>query len=212
QFDLETTGLDERREQIFMISFHDSTGWEACLDTETMSERELLEAFVRIIRERDPDVLENHNIFEFDIKFLVARAAKLGVRLAVGRDGSEFGRHRDERKVGVRSEAFTRYTLRGRELVDTLHAVRRHGAMNRDRRYHGLKDVAKYFGFARDDREYVPGPEIWATFQTDPERVRRYSGHDVVEVDELSRLLMGASFALASMVPKSYERVATSGT
>ena len=212
QFDLETTGLDERSERIFMIALRDSTGWEACLDTGQMTEAQLLTEFVRIVRERDPDVLENHNIFEFDIKFLVARAAKLGVKLALGRDGSEFGRHPDQLKVGERSEAFTRYTLRGREIIDTLHAVRRYGAMNRDLRHHGLKDAAKYFRFARDDREYVPGPEIWATFQTDPERVRRYSGHDVVEVDELSRLLMGASFALASIVPKPYERVATSGT
>jgi len=26
---------------------------------------------------------------------------------------------------------------------------------------HGLKDAARYFGFARSDREYVPGAEIW---------------------------------------------------
>ena len=84
--------------------------------------------------------------------------------------------------------------------------------MNRDLRYHGLKDAARYFGFAREDREYVPGAEIWATFQTDPSRIRRYSSHDVGEVDQLSRLLMGANFALASMVPKPYERIATSGT
>src|SRR5205823_6861549 len=73
-------------------------------------------------------------------------------------------------------------------------------------------DAANYFVVSREDREYVPGAEIWATFQTDPGRVRRYSSHDEDEVDELSRLLMGASFALASMVPKPYERIATSGT
>ena len=212
QFDLETTGLDERRHQIFMIALRDSRGWEAVLDVGQLSERELLERFVQLVRERDPDVLENHNIFEFDIRFLIARAAKLGVRLALGRDGSEFGRYPDQLKVGERSESFTRFSLAGREIVDTLHAVKRYGAMHRDLRYHGLKEAARYFGLAREDREYVPGAEIWNTFQSDPDRVRRYATHDVTEVDELSRLLMGASFALASMVPKAYERVATSGT
>ena len=212
QFDLETTGLDERREKIFMIALRDSTGWSALLDTGTLSEKELLERFVELVRERDPDIIENHNIFEFDLKFLAARAAKLGVRLTLGRDGAEAARFPDQLKVGERSESFTRTTIEGREVIDTLHVVKRYAAINRDLRYRGLKEVAKYFGFARDDREYVPGAEIWQTFQEDPERVRRYAGYDVLEVEELSRLLMGASFALASMVPKAYERVATAGT
>src|SRR4029078_3540232 len=92
------------------------------------------------------------------------------------------------------------------------HSVKRYGAIVRDMRDRGLKQAARYFGVARDDREYVPGPEIWQTCQTDPERVRRYGAGDVDEVNELSKLLMGASFALASIVPKPYERVATSGT
>jgi DNA polymerase elongation subunit (family B) len=96
--------------------------------------------------------------------------------------------------------------------VDTLHAVRRYSAFVRDLRSHGLKQVAIHFGFAREGREYVPGPETWATYQADPERLRRYALDDVREVDDLSRLLLASSFALATMVPKPYERVATAGT
>jgi DNA polymerase elongation subunit (family B) len=79
-------------------------------------------------------------------------------------------------------------------------------------RHQGLKEAARYFGVASENREYVPGPEIWSTFQRDPERVRRYALDDVLEVDELSRLLHATPFALAQMVPKPYERIATSGT
>src|SRR5205823_7066039 len=35
---------------------------------------------------------------------------------------------------------------------------------------------------------------------------------DVEEVERISRVLLGPPFALASMVPKPYERVATAGT
>lgn len=212
QFDLETTGLNPSRDQIFMISVKDSDGFEALLDTSGCSEAELLERFVRIVRERDPDVLENHNIFGFDIPFLIKRAEKLGVSLALGRDGSPPTSYQDSVKIGEKGDGFTRCTVVGREVVDTLHSVRRYGAIVRDMRQHGLKEAARYFGFARDGREYVPGPEIWETFQRDPERVRRYAMDDVSEVDELSRLLLRTSFALAQMVPKPYERIATSGT
>ena len=212
QFDLETTGLNPARDRIFMISVKDSDGFEALLDTSGCSEAELLERFVALVRERDPDVLENHNVFGFDLPFLVKRAEKLGVPLALGRDGSPPTSYQDSVKIGEKSDSFTRCTVVGREVVDTLHSVRRYGAIVRDMRQHGLKEAARYFGFAREGREYVPGAQIWETFQRDPDRVRRYAMDDVCEVDELSRLLLRTPFALAQMVPKPYERIATSGT
>ena len=38
QFDLETTGLNEDRDRIFMVSLRDSRGWKDCLDTRELSE------------------------------------------------------------------------------------------------------------------------------------------------------------------------------
>ena len=210
QFDLETTGLNKYRDRIFMIAVRDSSGFEEVLDG--TDEAELLRRFVALVLARDPDVIENHNLFDFDVSFLVHRASKHGVALPLGRDGSEFTKYEDSLKIGEKSERFSRWCLAGRELIDTLHAVRRYSAINRDLRSHGLKQVAVHFGFAHDAREYVPGPEIWQTYQDDPDRVRRYALDDVREVDALARLLLAPSFALASMVPKPYERVATAGT
>ena len=208
QFDLETTGLNEDRDRIFMVSLRDSTGWGDCLDTRELSEANVIERLVDLIRLRDPDVLENHNIFAFDLPFLVRRAARLGVRLAIGRDGSEPWLETDVFDTGERPEPFLRWRVAGREVVDTQHAVRRFGAAAPDLRRHGLKDAARYFGFARTDREYVPGAEVWPTYRTDPERIKRYAAADVEEVDGLSRRLLPAVFGLASLVPRAYERIA----
>ena len=208
QFDLETTGLSEERDRIFMISMRDSSGWDTCLETDRMTEAELLERFVRIVRERDPDTLENHNIFGFDLSFLVRRAARLGVRLALGRDGSEPRLETDVFDVGERPEPFLRWRVAGREVIDTQHAVRRFGAAAPDMRRHGLKEAARYFGLARADREYVAGVDVWPTYRTDPPRVRRYAADDVDEVDLLSRRLLPPTFELASMLPRTYERIA----
>jgi DNA polymerase I len=212
QFDLETTGLSADDNQIFMVSISDSEGYRAIIDVAEFDERGLIERFVQIVQERDPDVIENHNIFGFDLMFLAKRAKVLGVDLALGRDGTSPSSYQDVLKVGERTDSFNRWVIAGREVVDTLHAVRRYGAIVRDMRQQGLKEAARYFGVAKEDREYVPGPEIWSTFQRDPERVRRYALDDVLEVDELSRLLHGTPFSLAQMVPKPYERIATSGT
>ncbi|HET9920184.1 MAG TPA: DNA polymerase domain-containing protein, partial [Ktedonobacteraceae bacterium] len=105
----------------------------------------------------------------------------------------------------------TRYSVAGRELIDTLDAVRRHDFVVRDMPSYGLKEVARYFGMAAPDRVYLEGAAIFETFRRDPEQVRRYALDDVTEVDGLSRRLLGAPFALASMAPRRYERLASAG-
>ncbi|MEO7003580.1 MAG: DNA polymerase domain-containing protein [Ktedonobacterales bacterium] len=104
-----------------------------------------------------------------------------------------------------------RYTMPGRELIDTLDAVRRYDFAARDLPGHGLKAVARHFGLAAPDRAYIEGAEVYATWQRDPDRVRHYALDDVNEADGLARLLGGAAFALAQMAPRRYERLADAG-
>ncbi len=216
QIDLETTSLSPEHGHIFMISIRDNHGYEQILDA--MPERELLQRLVQIVTERDPDIIENHNIMGFDAPFLVTRARKNGVRLTLGRaipgkpKGAEFEDYQDSLKLAAESQRFRRYALPGREVVDTLHAVQRYDAVVRHMRNHTLKNAARYFGVAPTDREYIDGPQIYAEYGRDPDRVRRYALHDVEEVDGLSRALMGSTFMLASMVPRPYDKIATSGT
>ncbi len=112
---------------------------------------------------------------------------------------------------GTRREARGRYTVPGRELIDTLDAVRRYDFAARDLPGHGLKAVARHFGLRAADREYVAGAQIYTTWLRDPERVRHYALDDVREADGVARLLGGAAFALARMAPRRYERLADAG-
>jgi DNA polymerase, archaea type len=78
QFDLETTALDPRRGRIFMVAIRDSRGLATTIDaTATGDEAGLISNLCSLIRERDPDVIENHNLFGFDLPFLEQRAAAL---------------------------------------------------------------------------------------------------------------------------------------
>lgn len=208
QFDLETTGLDPVHHRVFLVAVRDNRGLATTLeargDTDA-DEAELLRALLSLVRATDPDVLENHNLHGFDLPFLAQRAKTLRVPLLLGRlDGIPL-----RPRPGPRGR--TRYVAPGRELIDTLDAVRRHDFSARDLPGHGLKAVARHFGLAGPDREYVPGAEIHATFLIDPERVRRYALDDVAEAAGLARLLGGAAFALARMAPRRYERLADAG-
>ena len=218
QFDLETTGLDARIDRIFMIATRNHQGETVVFESishDDLGEADLIRRFVTYVRDEDPDVLENHNLHGFDLPFLHQRATRLRVPLTLGRLEGMGLRQRAARS-GVRADdAETgrriRYIAPGRELIDTLDAVRRHDFSARDLPGHGLKVVAKHFGIAVSEREYIRGDQIHATYLHDPARVRRYAAEDVREVAELSRVLGGAAYALAQMVPRRYERLADAG-
>lgn len=223
QFDLETTGLDPARDRIFMIAVRDPSGAMDVLEARSRGDKGeavLIAELVTRVQDADPDVIENHNLHGFDLPFLERRARRLGVPLQLARVGPPGLRRRTARR-GVPTEregargaggtARTRFVAPGRELIDTLDAVWRYDFSTRELPGHGLKVVARHFGLAKPDRQYIPGHLIHETYRRDPERVRRYAAADVEEVAALARLLGGAAFALAKMAPRRYERLADAG-
>jgi DNA polymerase elongation subunit (family B) len=217
QFDLETTGLDPRRNRIFMVAVRDPSGTTDVLEVRgegDAAEADLIRRLVASVTEADPDVIENHNLHGFDIPFLDRRARMLGVPLTLGRNGLPGLRQRAARRGVVSDDdedRRVRFVAPGRELIDTLDAVRRHDFSSRDLPGHGLKAVARHFGIAGPERELIRGDLIHTVFRTDPARVRRYATADVEEVAALARILGGAAFALARMAPRRYERLADAG-
>jgi DNA polymerase elongation subunit (family B) len=211
QIDLETTALEPRSGRIFMAAVRDTRGLAVTLEAPgPADERAMIDELCALVRARDPDVIENHNLFGFDLPFLEGRAAALKVPLGLGRAGGPALLERLDH-VGGRGRGGPRYTVAGRELIDTLDAVRRHDFVARDLPSHKLKDVARHFGVAGPDRTYLPGAEAYAIYQRDPERVRRYALDDAAEVAALSPRLLRAPFALAGMAPRRYERLASAG-
>ena len=216
--DLETSGLDARTDRIFLIALCRADGMSEVLEARgdgDRAEAALLQALAERIREHDPDVIENHHLHGFDFPFIVERARRLGVPLELGRVPGLGTRPAARGGApwldGERTASRRRYTVPGRELIDTIDAVRRHDFSARDLPGHGLKAVARHFGIAPEGREYVPGGEVLRVYRSDPERVRRYARDDVLEASRLSRLLGGAAFALAQMAPRRYERLADAG-
>ena len=226
QVDLETTGLDPEHHRIFLVALRDASGRTGTLEARGDSdaaETDLLRRLVKRVQTLDPDVIENHNLHGFDLPFLVKRADRLGVSLALGRGSSPLPRQRPSARgfspfrFGKGAAAapgklrYFRYTFPGRELIDTLDAVARYDFASRDLPSHGLKAVAKHLGVAGPEREYVSGSRVHEVFQRDPERVRRYAQDDVTEAAGIARLLGGAAFALARMAPRRYERLSDAG-
>ena len=120
-----------------MIALSDTEGrsWVLAGDDEA----EMLRQLVAAVQEADPDVIEGHNLFGFDLPYLAARAEALRVPLALGRDGSEmrFGRERNCPIGGIVARL-----LPGTRLGPALHrhAARRAAVRRRPRRDGELTD------------------------------------------------------------------------
>lgn len=223
QVDLETTGLDPETSRIFLAALRDPDGRTRILEARgdgDEAEADLIRRLAAEVQALDPDVIENHNLHGFDLPFLARRARRLGAPLSLGRTGepglsvrpaargAALDRGAAERPAAMRR---SRFTVPGRELIDTLDAVLRHDFSARDLPGHGLKVVARHLGLAAPEREYLPGHLVYETFRTNPARVRRYAADDVTEAAGIARLLGGAAFALARMAPRRYERLADAG-
>src|SRR5438094_2452582 len=131
QFDLETTGLDAEVDKIFMIAVRDPAGATEVLEAAgrgDAAEAQLIRALAERVRAADPDIIENHNLHGFDLPFLHQRARRLGVSLALGRLGAGLRRRAARRGIVSDDDAErrVRFVAPGRELIDTLDAVRRY--------------------------------------------------------------------------------------
>jgi DNA polymerase elongation subunit (family B) len=212
QIDIETVGLSSSREsdRILVIAIRDNRG---LLDTLIGDEPEMLLRLVALVRERDPDIIEGHNIYGFDLPYLAARAQRFGIRLAFGRDGSEL-RVGTERNfaIGGISRPFAPVYAFGRHFVDTLLAVQRFDWARGSLTSYGLKEVARAFGIAEGERVEIPRDRMEEFFRDDRERVLTYAQQDVIETARLAELVTATEFYQTQMVPDSYGSSAVTGT
>ena len=136
-------------DRIVIIALSDNRGWHDVIDARELSEKDMLERLVQTIRERDPDVIEGHNIYAFDLAYVTARCARHGVAFAVGRDGSVPRQFGAAMRFAERSVDLPAVDIAGRHVIDTflqVMAIRRLQA-----RPAGLclKAAARYFGCRR---------------------------------------------------------------
>jgi DNA polymerase elongation subunit (family B) len=212
QADIETTGLDAAEDDaaVIMVSAIDPEGREHLLTAP--DELDLIESLNQLIMAADPDVIEGHNLFNFDLPFLEARARRYNTELAWGRDRSpvRFGRRQQRFKAGPLALPFQPAYIHGRHIVDTYQQIQRYDVGGKLTSY-GLKQAVDGLGLTRPDREFVPGEEISRIWRDDPARLARYSLDDVRDVALLSTLALPTEFYQTQLLPRSFQQVAVVG-
>jgi DNA polymerase I len=218
QFDIETYSKEYRfsnarktEDRIILITLSDNQGWEEVIDGRKETEPEMLRKFITLIQERDPDVLESHNLFGFDLPYILQRCEVHGIAFNIGRDESQ------PRPISVKpgstgydGEA-QYYELNGRNLVDTLLLAQTYDLSTRTLESYSLKYLAQHFGFASTNRTYIPGNRISWYWDNEPETLIAYALDDVRETRKLADHLSPSYFYLSQIVPLPYTTITRAG-
>lgn len=218
QIDIETTALSPHAPdaQIFLIAASDNLGHEEILVGE---ERDLLEHLTRLVGEWDPDVIEGHNLYGFDLPWIRARAQAHGVSLLWGRERPQsearaaisVGQERNC-AIGANTRPFLPHYIWGRHIVDTLFQTQRFDLARGEISSYGLKECAVSYHIAEPNRVYLDRAEITEIYRTDPARVREYALGDVRETRRLAEVVCPTEFYQTQMVPDTYQSVAVTGS
>src|SRR5438874_811356 len=153
-------GADAGQEDYIMsIAVSDNTGWEELIIVDPNnvddSERAALKRLTRLIKESDPDVIEGHNLFRFDLPYVVDRAKKLKTKLHWARSGG-FLRSRPCRlQIAEKTIDYPKFTIDGRHFVDTFLLAQFYDVGMRSLSGFERTDVARHFELC--DSEDVSG-------------------------------------------------------
>jgi DNA polymerase I len=199
-------------DRIVAVALAGSDGFREVIRGDRLDERAVLEECTRLVLARDPDVLEGHNVFRFDLEYLESRARRHGVVLAWGRDGSALRGRPSRLSIAERTIGYRRYEVAGRHVADTWILAQLHDVGARDFPSFGLKDIARHLGVAAAGRTYVEGRRISEEFREAPDRLMAYAGDDAAETLAVSARLSPPYFVQAQVVPFDYQATILRGT
>ena len=207
---------DAAQNPIASIALSDNGGWEQLIviDPENAeeSEHDALKQLTVIIKERDPDVIEGHDLFRFDLPYLVARARKAKVKLDLGRGGG-FLRSRPSRlQIAEKTIDYPKFQVDGRHFVDTFLLAQFYDVGMRALSGFERIDVAQHFGFC-DTAEIsaLTGRALQREYLRKTEGFRKRALCAVRETRALADLLSPSYFIQAQIFPYNYQDVIVRG-
>lgn len=207
----EFSNPERPEDRVISIALMDENGFAEVLFGQEMSEPEMLARLTEVIRARDPDVIEGHNIFRFDLEYLRVRAARYGLRFPWGRDGSEPRVRASRFSIAERTIDYPRWDIYGRHVIDTYFLLQMYDVGARELESYGLKAAAIHFGLTAPDRVYLDGDRLSRAYVEAPESLKKYNLDDVRETLALSRLLAYPHFLQTRMFPYSYQNCVIRG-
>ena len=213
---IEMLSLEGAGDHVMSVAISDNTGWDELIIVDPNnveeSERNALKRLTALIKERDPDVIEGHDLFRVHLPYLVARAKKLKIKLDWGRSGG-FLRSRPSRlQIAEKTIDYPKFTIGGRHFVDTFLLAQFYDVGMRSLAGFERTDVARHFDLCDNEQtSALTGKELERAYLENSETFRRRALCGVREARALSDLLSSSYFIQAQIFPYNYQDVIVRG-
>ena len=213
---LSSTDAAAGTDHLMSVALSDNTGWEELIVVDPAkieeSEREALKRLTAIIKERNPDVIEGHDLFRFDLPYLVARARKAKVKLDWGRSGG-FLRSRPSRlQIAEKTIDYPKFAIDGRHFVDTFLLAHFYDVGMRSLSGFDRVDVAQHFGLCDDAHiSSLSGKELQRAYLDGTKQFKQRALCAVRETRAIADLLSPSYFIQAQIFPYNYQDVIVRG-
>ena len=203
-------------DHITSIAVSDNSGWEELIGVDPRaideSEHAAIKRLTNLIKERDPDVIEDTTSLNSICPFLVTRARKAKTKLDWGRSGG-FLRSRPSRlQIAEKTIDYPKFTVDGRHFVDTFLLAQFYDVGMRTLTGFERSDVAQHFGLTSiAEVSQLSGKELQRAWLEDPSRYRERALCAVRETRAVADLLSPSYFIQAQIFPYNYQDVIVRG-
>jgi DNA polymerase, archaea type len=203
-------------DHIMGIALSDNSGWEELIVVDAGNSVESEHAAIRrltaVIKERDPDVIEGHNLFRSTLPYLAARARKAKTKLDWGRSGG-FLRSRPSRlQIAEKTIDYPKFAVDGRHFVDTFLLAQFYDVGMRSLAGFERVDVARHFGFCDEEEpSALGGRELQRAYVRGEDRFREHAVRATRETRAIADLLSPSYFIQAQIFPYNYQDVIVRG-
>jgi DNA polymerase I len=213
---LEVLSSEGDDNHIMSIALSDNTGWEELIvvDPKNVEESEhaAIKRLTALIKERDPDVIEGHDLFRLHLPLLVARAKKQKTKLDWGRSDG-FLRSRPSRlQIAEKTIDYPKFTVGGRHFVDTFLLAQFYDVGMRSLAGFERTDVARHFSLCnKDEVSALTGKELQRAYFDNSREFGLRALCGVRETRALSDLLSPSYFIQSQIFPYNYQDVIVRG-
>ena len=211
-FDIETTSLKKEDGLVLLISNtlrkNGKVTRRLFSYDEYESQEEFIGAWAEWVKMVDPSILCGHNVFNFDIPFLVYCG---GGTLNLGRGDRpvHIANYTSQvRKDGSQAYDYHNCIVPGREVIDTFHLALKYD-IGRNYPSYGLKAIIKHEGLEAKDRQHYDASTIRFNYQDQTEwaKIKAYAEHDADDALALFDLMIPSFFYYCQSIPKTMQQI-----
>lgn len=197
--DIETSGLNIDKDRIYFIGLFDGYNYVFIHDG---NEKKLLLRFLNVLSNIQPDFIIGHNIFSFDLPFIIKKCEKYNINIQ-----KFFWIKKEEKRVpatDMGGKPLTVMDIRSNyyQILDTMVAVARWDFVNRKLPSYNLKDSVIELGLRDKGRIELDNPQIVEAWKNkNYDLIMEYLRYDLIDTYKLSEYLHPLDYYQLNYLP-----------